>query len=38
MLGEVRCDLHPRFNSNGSKISIDIVRQEFREMNIIELK
>ncbi len=36
--GEIRCDLHPRWNRNGSKICIDSVHTGERQMHLINLE
>jgi len=36
--GELRCDLHPRFNADGSKISVDCVYRGHRAICILSLE
>jgi Tol biopolymer transport system component len=35
--GEIRCDLHPRWNRNGSQICVDSVHNGERQMHLIDI-
>ncbi|TMG83045.1 MAG: hypothetical protein E6H78_13340, partial [Betaproteobacteria bacterium] len=35
--GEIRCDLHPRWSRDGTKVCIDSVHTGERQMHVVEL-